>query len=452
MCKLTFSLADYQDGLRANHYTPPETLCPYYDVDPVLFGYLANSGLRRDGLNKAFSELRKRTGQKYFNATYPLQSRTLDYSSRAFPAYRFILPEVMSEDWLAIVDWGKYQRDHVLHQPLCGYIVLKLLGDTAGENPFCTSDGTPLIDACVNQILRWSGTRYIRDFLVSCGMADGDPILDGSMPRTRAIWRAFFREAAYIAAIFHDLGYPWQYAERIQSNLMGMNSPAVARNRSAAQIIDQFGHRLLIHAMRGYHRQDAASPSCWDERVLKITDAALSQTHGFPGALGFLHLNDALRRYPSKVQSPLRLLCIEWVAVAIMMHDMSRIYWGKGRSDGRTPDNPSLGVSFDHDPLSAIVTLADVLQEFQRPSASFKELSSPITEPQVGITYGTACSKTELELDGTAMTIRYSMIDHNSRSVKRRAITEDQRIYFDPRHGFLSMNSIGVDSVNLQAV
>jgi hypothetical protein len=261
MSRISFSLSNYQDGLEAGWYTPPQSLCPYYEVDPVLYRQYGTTDRRRGNLSKAIIELRKRTGQEYFQKTYPLQARTLDYSSRSFPAYRFILPEVMTEDWLAIVDWGKFQRDHVLHQPLCGYVVLKLLNGDGHNEPLQLPNGKTILSTCIDQILQWSKTTYVRDFLVGCGMRDDDPILDVSNPIAHKIWSIFFKETAYVAAVFHDLGYPWQYAERLQGNLDGMNSPAIKKNQSAQQVIRLFGHRLLFHAIQGYQTPDAACPS-----------------------------------------------------------------------------------------------------------------------------------------------------------------------------------------------
>lgn len=450
MASLTFSLGDYQSGLADGHFTPPEALCPYYGVDPHLYRQLGNSGQRRDRLAEALRELQMRTGREYFQKTYPLQARTLDYSARSFPAYRFILPEVMSEDWLAIVDWGKFQRDHVLHQPLAGYVVLKLLDGDGKDGPLSMPSGRTILDACVESILRWEGTSYVRDFLLGCGLHEDDPILAPGSPIARQVWRTFFREAAYVAAVFHDLGYPWQYAERMYSNLSGMNSPATMKNRSASQVVDHFGHRLLFHALRGYQKPDSASPSRWAAQVASMTDAALSNTHGLPGALGFLHLNDAVRRFPCDAQSPLHLLCVEWAAVAIMMHDMGRIYWGKGRLAG-TPENPSLRLSFARDPLSTLIAFADVLQEFERPSAGFGPTGGKDGATRVAISYGTACSATELGLESGSLTIRYRMCDPVSRSIKRKSIADEERDYFDPRYGFLDMQSIGIGRVQLQA-
>jgi hypothetical protein len=135
-----------------------------------------------------------------------------------------------------------------------------------------------------------------------------------------------------------------------------------------------------------------------------------------------------------------------------MMHDLGKIYWGKDRLGGESPTNPSLRLSFDRDPLSSIVTLADVLQEFNRPTAKFGQTNGIGLNDQVVISYESVCSETELELDGAAMTIRYKMKDDDSRRIKRKSIADDQHCYFDRASGFLNMESIGIESVKLEAV
>jgi hypothetical protein len=443
LVSLSFSLPDYQSGLTKGRYAPPAALCPYYDVDPVMYRLHGTTDQRRGDLHQAVDELRKRTQRDYFDKTYPLQARTLDYSARSFPAYRFILPEVMTEDWLAIVDWGKFQRDHVLHQPLCGYVVLKLLDGDGASPPMTLPDGQTLLDACVDRILSWRGTSYVRDFLLSCGMSQRDELLTDS-PIARAVWRVFFRETAYVAAVFHDLGYPWQYLERIGGNLHGMNTPAVKQNRNASQIVEVFGHRILFSVLQGYQAPDAACPSNWKDRITQMVDTALTSTHGFPGALGFLHLNDCIRKYPSQRQSPLHLLCVEWAAAAIMMHDMCKIYWGKSDVPDPTPQNPFLRLSFDRDPLSSIVTLTDVIQDFERPAAVFAS-----GKKFVALRYAMGCSGAELQLDGRGLTIEYVMNNDESRAIKRKSLKKERRDYFDAQYGYLDMSSLGISNVQI---
>jgi hypothetical protein len=450
MSKISFSLSDYQSGLMRGDYSPPGTLSPFYEVDPVLFRNYFTTRQRGGDLSEAFDEIRKRTGPDYFGRFYPLQARTLDFSVRSFPAYRFILPEVMTEDWLAVVDWGKFQRDHVLHQPLCGYIMLKLLEGDGITAPLTLPNGRTLLDECVDQILKWEGTEFIRDFLLDCGLQKDHPLLDPGYITTRSFWRILFREAAYVAAIFHDLGYPWQYSERIQKNLDGMNTPAVKQNRSAEQILGLFGGRLVFKPFFGYRTPDKASPSTWPDKVSRLTDSAMSKTHGLPGALGFLHLNDCVRKYPSNNESPFRLLCIEWAAAAILMHDMCGIYWGKGTPGMDVPENPFLRLNFGSDPLSALVTLVDFLQDFERPIANFGT-SGVSRSSGVSLRYSTGCSSTEFELSGRNLKIIYKMTTKTSLAKKRAFLAKEKIEYFDSNYGYIDMESLGITNVVLVA-
>lgn len=443
MSGLIFSIEDYKLGLKNGQYTPPEVLCPYYEVDPELYRKLGSTDQIRDNLNQAIDELRKRTDKTYFRNTYPLQAKTLDYSTRTFPAYQFILPEIMAKDWLAIVDWEKFHRDHVLHQPLCGYVLLKLLDGDNENEPLRLPNGQTFLDKFVEIILKWNETAYIRDFLLDCGMKNTDQLLDSKSPIARSVWKTFFREAAYIAAIFHDIGYPWHYVECMQENLDSISTSAIKQNKSAEQIFELFGHRLVFNALNGYQKIDAACPSIWRERIVQLTDLALTETHGFPGALGFLHLNDCVRKYPHVAQSPLHLLLVEWVAVAIMMHDMKKIYWGKDISESKNPENPFLRLSFKNDPLSSIITLVDIIQEFERPAVTYGTHGDSVT-----LNYKTACTHTEIEIDGNGvLTLRYQMESKEMRAIKRKSLANEKLYYFDNKYGYLNVSSIGINDV-----
>jgi hypothetical protein len=77
----------------------------------------------------------------------------------------------MTEDWLAIVDWHRrFQRDHVLHQPLTGHIVLELLEEDPAKMPVTFPCEKTLLDACVDQVLGWVETDYLREHLMTLGV------------------------------------------------------------------------------------------------------------------------------------------------------------------------------------------------------------------------------------------------------------------------------------------
>jgi hypothetical protein len=186
--------------------------------------------------------------------------------------------------------------------------------------------------------------------------------------------------------------------------------------------------------------------------LVRQTDVMLSATHGLPGALGFLHLNDCLRRYPHTTQSPLHLLCIEWAAIAIMMHDMANIYWGKSSAADGMPENSFLRLSFDKDPVSAIVTLSDIIQEFERPSVVYGVQGNRSSQ-KVTLKYEKACSGTELEVDGDgALMVRYQMDTDKSRAMKQKDVHRIAHKYFDPQYGYLDMSSLGINKVQVSAI
>ncbi len=435
MSSLSFSLEGYKKDCLL---LPPEVLCPYFNIDPILYHQLEKKNKERKArgdLNIAFQELKKRTGPDRFRNTYPIQTRTLDYSVQAFPAYRFILPEVMSEDWLAIVDWGKFQRDHVLHQPLCGYVLLKLL-----KMPI---NGETFLDRIVKFITEDEKLQYIRDSLKNMGMKENHVLLKND-ELAKQLWKVIFEEAAYIAAVFHDLGYPWQYAERMRGNLDGINTPLLDDFQNTSQIVKTFGNRLLFYPFNGYKKPNIACPSTWEKRLRELTEKSLQNTHGFVGALGFLHLNDCIRKYPSEQESSIHLLCVEWIATAIMMHNMKDIYWGN-KPNG-IPENPFLRLSFDKDPLSSIITLVDILQDFERPSVSYGVRGKTVT-----MEYKSACTKTEITIDDNRLIIEYFMKTPEDLVIKRMSLPKEQFEYFDPRYGYLDLSSIGIHSVEMRA-
>jgi hypothetical protein len=161
-------------------------------------------------------------------------------------------------------------------------------------------------------------------------------------------------------------------------------------------------------------------------------------------------LNDCIRRYPDRPESPLRLLCIEWAAAAIMMHDMAKIYWGKGKSDSETPEYPFLRLCFKKDPLSAIVTLADFIQDFERPSAVFG-VCERSRGKEVTLKFEPSCSSTELQFADSNLTIQYNMKNEESRAIKRISILKEEDQYFNAQYGYLDMSSLGIDKVQLMA-
>ena len=133
-----------------------------------------------------------------------------------------------------------------------------------------------------------------------------------------------------------------------------------------------------------------------------------------------------------------------------MMHDMCKIYWGKSDVPYPTPENPFLRLSFDRDPLSSIVTLTDVIQDFERPAAVFTDaaLWKETGDAQV---YDKGCSGAELRLNGRELTIEYIMDNDESRAIKRKSLKKERHDYFDAQYGYLDMSSLGISNVEVVA-
>ena len=366
----------------------------------------------------------------------------------SFPAYRFILPEVLVDDWLAIVDWHTFHRDHVLHQPLTAYIVQKLL-DEAGspDESFHLSDGRHLLDVCVDEILKWDKTSYLREFLLGIGVQETEAWLNNSYAG-RVLWKSLFLEAAYLAAVFHDMGYPWQYVHLLSNKLEHAGYHPDSPTSDAEGLINTFGNRLLFYPLNGYRTLDRNAPSTWHQRLTSLTAQTLRKTHGLPGAIGFLYLNDVIRDYPSDRTHPIRQFCVEWAAMAIMMHDMCKIYWGDKTST--PPDNVHMRLHFDTDPLSCVLTLADVLQDFSRPSVAFQDNTT-----SVAISYHDGCDSTRLALDWgnptRAMEIAYSFTDPVQYATKCTFLPSECLDIFDPNNGYMDFSSLGITGVEMKA-
>jgi len=152
----------------------------------------------------------------------------------------------------------------------------------------------------------------------------------------------------------------------------------------------------------------------------------------------------------------LHLLFIEWVAVAIMMHDMGEIYWGEGlKQDDGIPENPFLRLSFARDPLSAIVTLADIIEDFERQTVTFHQVGSGETDKdkrEVELDYKPACKEVAVNLDSSGvLTLSYRMPQPEEMPAKRGFSAKDSRKYFDQRYGYLDLSDLGIKEVRMTA-
>ena len=440
---MNFSLNDYKANIASDQFLIPKTFCPYMNVNIAEYRKLENAHeTNNNNIGRAFRELKQRVSQDYFRNIYPIQTRALDYSQISFPAYRFILPEVIANDWHAMVGWHKYNRDHIVHQPLTAYIVQKLLNDKNNNGDvFKLNNGKTFLEACVDEILEWKKTSYIKDFLLNIGFSTSDTFLTDS-PNNKYVWKLLFKEAAFLAAMFHDIGYPWQYLNHISKCLESSKYISASPTFDAEKIIETFGDRMLLCPFNGYKFHDRNAPSTWRQRLLEQVSKALKNTHGLPGAIGFLYLNDILRDYPTNCTHPIGQFCVEWASMAIMMHDMLKIYWGKESY----PENPHLQLCFEVDPLSSIITLADIIEDFSRPTPTFNENGN-----HVDIAYDNGCDCAELMImPNKVLKIDYFYENPKNYLTKKYYLMKDRK-YFNNINGYLNLSKAGINSIEMDA-
>ena len=99
---------------------------------------------------------------------------------------------------------------------------------------------------------------------------------------------------------------------------------------------------------------------------------------------------------------------------------------------------------------SSIVTLADVIEEFERPTVAYGVDRSK--DQRVTLEYGAACSSSELNLEASGLlTLSYHIDRPEDRAIKGKSIPSERQEYFDARHGYLDMSSLGITGVELVA-
>jgi hypothetical protein len=155
-------------------------------------------------------------------------------------------------------------------------------------------------------------------------------------------------------------------------------------------------------------------------------------------------MNDILRDYPGDTTHPIRQFCIEWAAMAILMHDMPKIYWP---ALSKPPANAHMCLKFDVDPLSCVIALADVLEDFSRPSANFSHHKND----RVRILYPAACDSSMLEITDGEMGITYGFNTKVDCAVKKTCLPGEAKQYFDSKYGYLDLSALGVGSVKMSA-
>lgn len=413
----------------------------YVDVErycALLEAY--QSDKKRIKTSEALEELECRISEDYFKKVFLAQTQVMHYASVLYPAYMFIMSEDLAEDWLAIVDFHKkYARDHSLHQPLTAYIVAELLGygnpSNALKIPVSSKD---LLSFCTESI--FTSCNYVFEYAKEAGVPNSLLNPCGSINKNSVAfqyWMDLFYRTALLSALFHDMGYPWQYLGRIGYSLGKSTNALKPSIASVSSIMDRYKNRMVLLPFRQYQKPRVGQPSFVAEEMYEKIKKAMEQTHGLPGGIAFLELNDAIRSYPCN--SPLVAqhdFSIEWAAMGIVMHDMV----------SQHKKDASLHIDFLKDPLSSIVSLADYLEEFHRPNVSFTHAARSSK-----IIYSHACEKAVVSVNGNTLNVEMKYAKKSDLANANHFKKEETEDYFGGSSPYIDMKSIGVDRVVFKA-
>ncbi|MBO4587487.1 MAG: hypothetical protein J5711_01110 [Bacteroidales bacterium] len=353
---MKFSYDDFRENyLHSDALMPLSPLKPLEIIDMGKYDKaLDDWGIERR-IRKTFDELERRLGSKYFSEFERVQTKVKEYGSFMFPLYKILFLDIACEDWLSLVDFHKgFSRDHSVHQPLTAYIVCKLLGGGDIAESFQIQDAS-LLDKALDVIIDGQGTKYLRDRLAFYDSSS--KLLSGD----RNAWKAVFYQTAIITAMYHDLGYPWQFIDRMHDFLKDdiLLCGRLPKGSSAIHsYITAHNEELMFRPFYNYGESGAST----DDIKEDLFEHILHNSHGLPGALAYHAYNN---EYCSKTPTDsfgLIKFCQEWSCLAILMHDMQKAHATKDSSFPR--------LDFNTDPLSYIIALADTLEDFNRPSAS----------------------------------------------------------------------------------
>lgn len=383
---------------------------------------------------EALDRVEERTSEAYSRRIRIAQTAAVAYAKYVFPAYKFLLPDIVMDDWLSVIDPHKPgKRDHSLHQPLTAYIVAKMLGYGDAEEGLVIN-GKPLLTHCAETFLNSPKMAYLKDYL--CSLANKEIPVKGPL---RKIWaETVFYETAVMSALFHDIGYPWQYLRTISNSLTAVGTD-LKDEYFAKRVFEKIKGKPMIFPFYAYLQTALSHPEMsYQSKVYEMIDEAYQQTHGFPGALAFSYLSDYVRRFPVDMdfaEATCRFMQ-DWAALGIMMHDMSRLYRGKCS----TPLHPQYHLSMYVDPLSCLIALADILEEFGRPAASFKASSD-----NTSIFYDYPCLLTEISVKGNQFHINYVYGTKGDRMEYESKRKSEVDSYFNDKYSFIDMTSIGIE-------
>ena len=429
--KMTFTYDDFRKNyLQGSALMPTTPLDLLSTIDQVKFERDLDERDVEKRIRTTFNELEKRLGRKYFSDFERVQTRAKEIGSFVFPPYKMLFLDIACEDWLSLVDFHKgFSRDHSVHQPLTAYIVSKLLGGGDPGKAFHIG-GESILNKALDVMIGGPDSQYLRDRLAfydsNCPLLQGD----------RNLWRLVFYQTAIITAMYHDLGYPWQFVERMHGFLKDENLLCGRLPKGCTAIgsyVAAHKDELMFRPFYDYGRGGKTTADI----NLALFDDFLHKSHGLMGALAYWAYNNEYRLATRTAISELVKFCQEWSCLAILMHDMQKAFEIPGSGFSR--------LDFNTDPLSYIIALADTLEDFNRPNAVIDNIDEGCV-----IKYSFPSLSVELEENGGAGVITFK-VEPLTQVRQSEMKSKDQRDLFDAG-GYFDLASIGLNSMTINCI
>jgi len=388
---------------------------------------LVNSNLDRK-LAQALDSVSNRMPSSMVEYLYFSQILYYQISKVVFPGIVRGLPKLIHDDWLGSLSYEISSRDHIIHQPMVAFISDQLLSIRLPMTDDTLQEW--IVDSLKQRQDRPSS--YVIDYMKSLGTTSNDTFRDLTI-------REAIETTITIASLYHDIGYPWQFVNKLSDTLDGVPNSVSGVQFDLTQFVDTYKGRMFFLPFFGY--QSNIDTQFVNQHLIELT---ANYTHSLYSSLCLLTLKDSMASYP-KTPS-LYDFCVEWAALGVLMHDFGRIYESKDQKGGLIrPRYPFLRLSFSKDPISSLLVLSDYLQEFKRPRAKFSKING-----DVSVKYVCNCNKCTVEIIDNKLLIKFYYSELTI-EMKRDALSERDRL-FDRHYGFLDLSDIGVSEVIVECI
>lgn len=374
-------------------------------------------------ITDSFQNVTHRVPEEIRNKIYNTQILYYILARLLLPGVSQLLPEIIHDDWLSALSYQTQTRDHLIHQPMVAHISDVLLNLTIGGKKDYT-----IIKWIVDQIMGQSeDLEYLRYFINEEGG------IDPTQPDSEDYLSHYIKNSLLIASLYHDIGYPWQFVYRLTKNLKHNSNHLRLMDFDAESFITEYQHRMLFLPLQNYSRNNHIMKN----DTIKLIGKIAQRTHSMYSALCLLRIKDDMSTFP--VQASLYNLSVESAATAIFVHDLGKVY---RNDDSFKPEYPSLRVQMSKDPISAILVLADYLQEFSRYRTEFWQADR---KDSVNVKFNLDCDSCKIKIVNSVLHLTFHYKRKDPLTVIRAQI-EKERL-FNRYTGFLDLSAIGIDQV-----